>query len=78
MSQAYGSQFFRQSEEILTYLYGWFSDRFPKRPPGQSRPSPQLRVLGLGLLEDGDVGVGIFPQCEEVLIGRLGIGGVAR
>ena len=22
---------------------------------------PQLRVLGLGLLQDGDVGVGVFP-----------------
>ena len=29
----------------------------------------QPRVLGLGLLQDGDVGVGIFPQGEEVLVG---------
>src|SRR5580693_209472 len=43
--------------------------------------------LGLGLLElrvfrpssdeDGDVGVGVFPQREEILISRLGLGGVA-
>ena len=37
----------------------------------------QLRVLGLGFLQDGDVRVGVFPQCEEILIGRLGLGGVA-
>jgi hypothetical protein len=26
----------------------------------------QLRVLRLGLLQDGDVGVGVFPEREEV------------
>src|SRR5215469_2361127 len=38
----------------------------------------QFRVLGLGLLQDGDVGVGVFPQCEEILIGGEGasVGGV--
>ena len=40
--------------------------------------SLQLGVLRLGLLEDRDVGVGVFPQREEILIGRLGLGGVAR
>jgi hypothetical protein len=25
----------------------------------------QLRVLRLGFLQDGDVGVGVFPQCEK-------------
>ena len=29
---------------------------------------PQLRVLRLGLLEDGDVGIGVFPGGEKVLI----------
>ena len=29
-----------------------------------------LRVLGLGLLQDGDVGVGVFPESEEIPIGR--------
>jgi hypothetical protein len=33
---------------------------------------PQLLVLRLGLLQDGDVGVGVFPECEEVLIGDSG------
>ena len=27
---------------------------------------PQLRVLRLGFLQDGDVGVGVFPESEEV------------
>jgi len=31
----------------------------------------QLRVLGLGLFQNGDVGVGVFPEREEVLISRL-------
>src|SRR5215470_8495049 len=28
----------------------------------------QLRVLGFGLLQDGDVGVGIFPEGEEIFV----------
>ena len=31
--------------------------------------SLQLRVLGLGLPQDGDVGVGVLPESEEILIG---------
>ena len=30
----------------------------------------QLRILRLGLLQDGDVGVGVFPEGEEVLVSR--------
>ncbi len=37
----------------------------------------QLCVLHLGFLQDGDVGVGVFPAREEILIGRPGFGGVA-
>jgi hypothetical protein len=36
----------------------------------------QLRVLSLGLLQDGDVGVGVFPEREEIFVGGLGFGGV--
>jgi hypothetical protein len=32
----------------------------------------QLRVLGLGLLQDGDVGVGVFPEGEEISVGGKG------
>jgi hypothetical protein len=28
----------------------------------------QLRVLRFGFLQDGDVGVGVFPEGEEILI----------
>jgi hypothetical protein len=31
--------------------------------------SLQLRVLHLGFLQDGDVGVGVFPEGKEILIG---------
>ena len=37
----------------------------------------QFRVLGLGLLQDGDVGLGVFPEGEEILVGRLSFGRVA-
>ena len=30
--------------------------------------SLQLRVLRLGLLQDGDVGIGVFPVSEEPLL----------
>jgi hypothetical protein len=30
----------------------------------------QLRVLRFGLFQDGDVGVGVFPECDEILVGR--------
>jgi hypothetical protein len=30
----------------------------------------QLRVLGLSLLQDGDVGVGVFPKGEEIVVSR--------
>jgi hypothetical protein len=33
---------------------------------------PQLRVLCLGLLEDGNARVGIFPKRAEVLVSGLG------
>ncbi len=34
----------------------------------------KLRVLRLGSDENGDVGVGVFPQREKILIGTLGGG----
>jgi len=37
----------------------------------------QLRVLRLGFDEDGDAGIGVFPEGEEILIGGFGFGGVA-
>ena len=37
----------------------------------------QLRVLRLGLFQDGNVRVGILPERKEVIIFRAGLGGVA-
>ena len=38
----------------------------------------QLCELPLGLLQDGDVGVGVFPEREEILIGGAGLGAGVR
>ena len=50
----------------------------PKNSTQNKRALLQLRVLGFGLLQDGDVGVGVFPEGEEVLVGceRPDAGGV--
>jgi hypothetical protein len=37
----------------------------------------QLRVLCPDFLQDGDAGVGVFPEGEEILIGGLGLRRVA-
>ena len=37
----------------------------------------QLSVLSFGLLVDGDVGVGVFPEGEEVLICSFCLRGIA-
>jgi hypothetical protein len=39
--------------------------------------SSQLRIFCFGLLQDGNIGVGVFPEREEILIGRLCLSGVA-
>jgi len=31
--------------------------------------SLQRRVLGFGLRQDGDVGIGVFPEGEEIFVG---------
>jgi hypothetical protein len=36
--------------------------------PERASSSLQLRVFGFGLLVDGDVGVGVFPDSKEVVI----------
>jgi hypothetical protein len=39
--------------------------------------SLQPGAFRAGLLKDGDVGVGLLPEREEVLVGTLGLDGVA-
>lgn len=45
-----------------------------------SLPLPQTRVLGLGRSKNGDVAVGVFPECEEIFVGceRSDAGGGIR
>ena len=35
--------------------------------------SLQLRVLGFGFFQNGDVGIGVFPQREELFVGGEGM-----
>ena len=34
--------------------------------------SLQLRVVRFGFFQDGDIGVSVFPEREEILVGRAG------
>ena len=45
---------------------------------GEAQQLLQLCVLGFGLLGDGDVGVRMFPQHQEILIGGPSFGLVSR
>src|ERR1022692_3808157 len=53
---------------------------------GNSKPSSQasfvphckLAVFRFGLLEDRDVGVGVFPEAEEILVGSLCLAPISR
>src|SRR4029077_4761171 len=36
----------------------------------------QLGVFGLRFFEDGNIGVGVLPEDEEILVGSLGFGGI--
>jgi hypothetical protein len=45
---------------------------------GACTNSFQPPILGFGLLQDGDVGVGVFPEVEELLIPLFRFSGVAR
>jgi hypothetical protein len=44
----------------------------PKNSTQNKRALLQLRVFCLGLLQNGDVGVGVFPEREEVFVGGEG------
>jgi hypothetical protein len=37
----------------------------------------QLLVLRFGFFQDGNVGIGVFPEGEEVVVCGAGLGGVA-
>src|SRR5712692_4556698 len=57
---------------------GGASQREARSCSAGSQPcSLQLRVLFLGFLQNGDVGVGVFPEGEKVLTGGAALCGVA-
>ena len=45
---------------------------------GANSPAESVEggVFGFGLFQDGDVGVGVFPESEEILVGFAGGFGV--
>jgi len=57
---------------------GQEESRSPRKPISDRPRLLELGVSGLGFLEDGDIGVCVFPQGEEILIGYAALGGVAR
>ena len=58
----------------------------PVRPPlnpaaeadSLDHRSLQIRVFSFGLLQDGNVGIGVFPVRKEIIVGGLCFSGVAR
>jgi hypothetical protein len=44
----------------------------PERDTRRSLSLLQLGVLGLRLLQDRAIGLGVFPECEEILAGGEG------
>ena len=52
-------------------------ERIPERDFKKATRSFRLRVLGFCLLQDRDIGIGVFRQCEEILLGGAAFGGVA-
>src|SRR5208337_1804859 len=66
----------RESTPSKVPLLGW-GFRPSTLAETSSFCSWQLGVLCLGLLQDGDIRVGVVPQSQEILIRRLGLGRVA-
>jgi len=58
-------------------LHNWW-EFTPKNSTQNKNVLLQLRALGYGLLEDGDIGVGAFPEGEEVMIGCVRLGRITR
>jgi hypothetical protein len=48
-----------------------------KSRSGAKVRSLQLGIIHLGLLQNGNVRVGVFPEREEIIVGSLRFGGVA-
>ena len=55
----------------------WLAVDAPKLVMASSVRLLQLRVLGSGRNQDGDIRVGVFPEREEIVISSPGFRGVA-
>ena len=55
-----------------------FARRYPMKGASKSCRLLQPGVFRLGLLKDRDIGVGVFPESEEILVGSLGFGLISR
>src|SRR5205807_6502689 len=54
---------------VIAGMLGLTRLRGQSLPLAHKKQLLQLRVLRLGLLQDGDGGVGVFPESEEVFVG---------
>src|SRR5579862_1325605 len=77
----------KKAEATFTLLFASIRTRFHAQVSLETRHSTSLTltrhllefcVLGFGLFQDGNVSVGVFPQREEILISRAGLGLIAR
>ncbi len=68
-SEAYAKKGSRLTSLRMTTPVKWIT-----RKDGRAVSQLLLKfgVFGFGLFEDGDVGVGVFPEGEEVLVGGAG------
>ena len=56
----------------LRHFAGENISRIANRVRAMALSLLQLRVLRLRFLQDGDVGVGVFPQRQKILVGGAG------
>src|SRR5215469_7120267 len=62
---------------LATHVRTASANKSTKRQAEKFKTLLQLRVLGFGLLQDGNIRVGVFPQRQKILIRGAGFGGVA-
>ena len=71
------AKIFRAALRTNYYTHAQYLERLTKSPPPAAQIlSPQLRVFRLGLLQDGNVGVGVLPQRKKIIVGGAGLGDV--
>jgi hypothetical protein len=64
----------RSAVAKVTFLWSGRRVEYLPRLNGYALELLQICGFRLGFLQDGDVGVGVFPEGEEILIGGAGFG----